>query len=166
MAARDLLADLVGAGLHVAIDDDRLLIRPASRLTACMRAALLEAKAELLVLLRDLQAVPESIDLAPVSAAFADLAHFQALRSRMVLRGWTAPEADAWAGRLAQRDREQDERISCSECRHYYPRRCGNFRRAGLAGSALSRDLAAVLQRCAGFQSVNQDAFAPVHPCG
>ena len=33
MGARDLLADLVGAGLHVATDGDRLLIRPASKLT-------------------------------------------------------------------------------------------------------------------------------------
>ena len=166
MGARDLLADLVGAGLHVAIDGDHLLIRPASRLTDCMRAALLEAKAELLVLLRDLQSVPESIDLAPVSTACGDVVNFHALRPRMVLRGWTVPEAEAWAGRLAQRDRELDERISCTECRHYHPGRCGNFRRAGLAGSALSRDLAAVLQRCAGFQSVNHVDFAPVHHSG
>ena len=163
MGARDLLADLVGAGLHVATDGDRLLIRPALRLTDGIRAALRDAKAELLVLLRDIQSVPESIDLAGADTARADLAEFQALRSRMVLRGWTASEGDAQAARLAKRDREQDERVSCTECRHYHPGRCGNFRRAGLSGSSLSRDLATVLQRCAGFHSVNLVDFAQVH---
>ena len=165
MGARDLLADLVGAGLHVATDGDRLLIRPALRLTDGIRAALRDAKAELLVLLRDIQSVPESIDLAGADTARADLAEFQALRSRMVLRGWTAPEADVQAVRLAKRDREQDERVSCTECRHYHPARCGNFRRAGLSVSVLSRDLVVLLQRCAGFESVILIKYGSVqHP--
>ena len=161
MGARDLLADLVGAGLHVATDGDRLLIRPASKLTDGMRAALRDAKAELLVLLRDIQSVPESIDLAGTDTARADPAEFQALRSRMVLRGWTAPEANLQAARLAKRDREQDERVSCTECRYYNPARCGNFRRTGLSASVLSRDLIILLQRCAGFEPVIRIEFAP-----
>ena len=165
MGARDLLADLVGAGLHVATDGDRLLIRPASKLTDGMRAALRDAKAELLVLLRDIQSVPESIDLAGADTARAELAEFQALRSRMVLRGWTAPEANLQAARLAKRDREQDERVSCTECRHYNPACCGNFRRAGLSASVLSQDLIVLLQQCPGFEPVILIEFAPVqHP--
>ena len=162
MGARDLLADLADAGLRVIVDGDRLLIRPASILTDGMRATLRDAKAELLVLLRDIQSVPESIDLAGADIARADLAEFQALRSRMVLRGWTGSEADAQAARLAKRDREQDERVSCTECRHYHPARCGNFRRAGLSASVLSRELIILLQRCAGFEPVIQIKFAPV----
>ena len=154
MSARDLLAGLADAGLSVTVDGDRLLIRPASRLTDGMREALRDAKVELLVLLRDIQSTPESTDLAGLDTARADLAQFQALRSRMVLRGWTAPEADAQAVRLTKRDREQDERVSCTECRHYHPGRCGNFRRAGLSASVLSRPLIALLQRCPGFESV------------
>ena len=165
MGARDLLADLANAGLRVTVNGDRLLIRPASRRTDGMRAALRDAKAELLVLLRDLQTVPESIDLADEDIERADLAKFQALRSRMVLRGWTAPEADVQAVRLAKRDREQEERVSCTECRHYHPARCGNFRRAGLSASVLSRDLIVLLQWCPGFEPVIQIELASVqHP--
>ena len=51
MAARDLLADLASAGLRVTAEGDRLMIRPASRLTEPLRVALLQAKPELLALL-------------------------------------------------------------------------------------------------------------------
>ena len=51
MGAHDLLADLAGAGLSVTAEGDHLVIRPASRLTDPMRAALREAKLELLALL-------------------------------------------------------------------------------------------------------------------
>ena len=51
MGARDLLADLADAGLRVTTDGDHLVIRPASKLTDPMRAALREAKPELLTLL-------------------------------------------------------------------------------------------------------------------
>ena len=61
------------------------------------------------------------------------------------------PEAEKLAERLVRRDREHDERVSCTDCRHYRPGRCGNHRQAGLYGSEVGRDLAAMLQRCAGF---------------
>ena len=51
MAARDLLADLASAGLSVTAEGDRLMIRPASRLTEPLRVALRQAKPELLALL-------------------------------------------------------------------------------------------------------------------
>lgn len=52
MGARELLADLADAGLSVTADGDRLLIRPASKLTYPLRVALRDAKPELLALLR------------------------------------------------------------------------------------------------------------------
>ena len=39
MGARDLLAELAGAGLSVRAEGERLVIRPASKLTDGMRAA-------------------------------------------------------------------------------------------------------------------------------
>ena len=52
MGARDLLVTLSGAGLSVAAEGDQLVIRPGSKLTEELRAALREAKPELLALLR------------------------------------------------------------------------------------------------------------------
>ena len=51
MGARNLLADLTAAGLSVTAEGDRLVIRPASKLTDPMRAALRDAKPELIALL-------------------------------------------------------------------------------------------------------------------
>ena len=51
MGARELLHDLAGAGLSVTADGEHLVIRPASKLTEPMRAALRSAKPELLALL-------------------------------------------------------------------------------------------------------------------
>ena len=51
MGARGLLAELVSAGFSVEAADDKLLIRPASKLTDDLRAALRQAKPELLQLL-------------------------------------------------------------------------------------------------------------------
>lgn len=51
MGARNLLADLTGAGMSITAEGDRLVIRPASMLTDNMRAALRQAKPELLALL-------------------------------------------------------------------------------------------------------------------
>ena len=58
MGAHDLLADLADVGVTVTVDAGRLVICPASRLTDPMRAALREAKPELLVLLADAAADP------------------------------------------------------------------------------------------------------------
>lgn len=70
--------------------------------------------------------------------------------------GWSEDEADALAERLAIRDRgntagDLDDRVTCAECANYRPGRCGNHRRAGLFTHELGRDLAALLQRCPGF---------------
>ena len=51
MGAHDLLADLADVGVTVTAEAGRLVICPASKLTDPMRAALREAKPELLALL-------------------------------------------------------------------------------------------------------------------
>ena len=80
------------------------------------------------------------------------LALQQARRDRLLRWGWPAAEAAAMADRLTQRDRQHDERVSCTECQHYSPGRCGNHRRADLRTAEVGRELAGLLQRCPGFQ--------------
>ena len=140
MGARELLADLAGAGLSIILDGDRLVIRPASRLTDDMRSALREAKSELLMLLAHNNA-PSTPTLSPL---------FLERRARLLRWGWKEADADALAQRLTTRDHD-DDRVSCTDCRHYRPGRCGNHRRAGLDAAEVGRDLAAMLQRCPAF---------------
>ncbi len=51
MGARDLLADLSAAGFSITADGDKLVVRPSSALTDGIRAALRDAKPQLLALL-------------------------------------------------------------------------------------------------------------------
>jgi TubC N-terminal docking domain len=135
MGARDLLNGLAGAGLTLKVEGDRLLIRPASKLTDDLRHALRSAKPELLALLAD------------------DAERSARTRARLLRWGWPADEADAMAQRLARRDSACDDRVSCAgDCAHYRPGRCGNHKRAGLASAEVGRDLAGLLQRCPGFR--------------
>jgi virulence-associated protein VagC len=46
MGARELLHELAGAGLTITADGDRLLIRPAAKLTDNMRGARCAARGE------------------------------------------------------------------------------------------------------------------------
>ena len=154
MGACALLADLAGAGLSVTTEGDRLVIRPASKLTDPMRAALRAAKPELLALLNGIAPAPDALDLAAVAWTDADIAQFLDRRARLLRWGWGEADAERLADRLALRDREADERVSCTDCRHYRPGRCGNHRRAGLNVADVGRDLAGMLQRCEGFQPV------------
>jgi hypothetical protein len=71
--------------------------------------------------------------------------------------GWAEADAQTLAERLVKRDRDQDGRVSCTDCRHYRLGRCGNHERAGLTSADVGRDLAALLQRCAGFESMKAD---------
>ena len=66
--------------------------------------------------------------------------------------GWPEVEAETLAERLVRRDREVDDRVSCTDCRHYRPGRCGNHNAAGLQSRDVGHDLAAMLQRCPGFK--------------
>lgn len=79
-------------------------------------------------------------------------------RERLQRWGWPLIEAEAMAERLARRDREGDERVSCSDCANYRPGRCVNHKRAGLQSAEVGRDLAAMLQRCPGFSSQHAHA--------
>ena len=96
---------------------------------------------------------PEALDLAAVAWTDADISAFLDRRARLLRWGWAEPDAEKLAERLVKRDREHDERVSCTDCNHYRPGRCGNHRRAGLNVADVGRDLAAMLQRCPGFQS-------------
>ena len=79
----------------------------------------------------------------------ADIARFNDRRARLLSWGWPEPEAEALAERLERRDADDDRR-TCVECSHFR-RRCGNHRRAGQLTPELGRDLAALPQRCPGF---------------
>lgn len=82
----------------------------------------------------------------------AKIQAFTDRRDRLLRWGYSEQDADDLAERLTLRDREQDDRVSCTDCRHYRPGRCGNQARAELHGPEVGRDLAAMLQRCPGFQ--------------
>ena len=83
----------------------------------------------------------------------AACARFVARVSRFLRLGIDATDADDLAERLHLRDVQHDDRSMCVECTHYRPGRCGNHRRAGLSVGDVGRDLAAMLQRCLGFDS-------------
>ena len=150
MGARELLSDLAGAGVSVIAEGDRLVIRPASKLTDPMRAALRDAKPELLALLRG-EADAAPCDTGAVGWTDADIARFIDRRGRLMSWGWPEAEAEKLADKLVQRDRDIDDRVSCTDCHYYRPGRCGNHRHAGLPAPDVGRDLASLLQRCPGF---------------
>jgi hypothetical protein len=148
MDARDVLATLAGAGFAVTAEGDRIVVRPGSRLTDEQRAAVRAVKGELLALLAG----------SGGGWTDADIARFLDRRARLMRWGWPAAEAEALAERLVIRDRssergDTDDRASCTDCRHYQPGRCHNHRHAGLHGQDVGRDLASLLQRCAGFEA-------------
>lgn len=138
MSARDLLADLTAAGFELTAQGGSLVVSPASRLTDAQRAAVRTHRTDLLALVADR-------DAAAVHAARV---------ARLVRQGWDRTAAADVADRLVQRDRSDDSRVACVECRHYRPGRCANHRAAGLQADAVGRELAALLQRCPGFAPV------------
>ena len=60
------------------------------------------------------------------------------------------------AHRLRIRDREQDDRRLCLECRYFKPHRleCNNFEWAGFTQPKLSSNWVSQLQRCLGFEEL------------
>ncbi|MBA3624581.1 MAG: hypothetical protein H0W48_09065 [Methylibium sp.] len=81
----------------------------------------------------------------------AEIATFTARHARLLRRGYGNDDAEDLAERLTLRDRDADNRVICTECQHYRSGRCGNHRAAGLQAPEMGPDLAAMLQRCAGF---------------
>ncbi|MCV2423464.1 hypothetical protein [Paucibacter sp. DJ2R-2] len=71
-------------------------------------------------------------------------------------RGMDDTEADKLADKLLQVDRDQTGQVTCHLCQHFNPRRktCGNFRSAGVGQEV--GELAAMAQRCAGYQEARQ----------
>ena len=76
-------------------------------------------------------------------------------------RGASAQDAERLADRLVNRDRDDDDRRLCLECRHLQgatPWRCGNWFMAGVAvrsgDAGLARDMVMLLQRCPGAHSI------------
>jgi hypothetical protein len=68
-------------------------------------------------------------------------------------RGAAPQDAERLADSLVNRDRDDDDRRLCLECRHLRgagPYRCGNARAAGVHAD-LARDLVLTLQRCHGY---------------
>jgi len=170
MGARDLLRNLAASGITVSMDGCRLIVQPASKLTDEARVALRSSKAELLALLATLQprpnspALPAAADTGPGARYEAEPGHeaertpaeietFTARVSLFRRRGLPVEGAEALAARLALRDRNGEERRVCFECRHLRGGRCSNPRAAMLRSSEVGRDLAALLQRCAGYAS-------------
>jgi len=93
------------------------------------------------------------LDAAAVAEVDGDAARFLSRRARLLRWGWPTSEAEALAEQLARRDSSADSRVSCAECRHYRSGRCGNYRSAGLHANEVGLDLAAILQRCPGFEA-------------
>jgi hypothetical protein len=90
----------------------------------------------------------------------AEIETFTARRYQFTYKGLPSAEAEALADKLVRRDREQDDRRVCLECKHlagYAPAswRCLNWQAAGIAtrssDSQLPADFVVQLQRCDGF---------------
>ena len=100
----------------------------------------------------------------------AEIELFNRRAALFVRRGAGEPQAEAMADSLVRRDREQDDRHVCHECRHLQTAGfggglCGNGAAAGFTvrgwGAGLARDFTAMLQRCPGFAAAGLPATAP-----
>jgi hypothetical protein len=165
MGARELLLDMNAAGMTVEVVGERLLVRPAAKLTDVMRAALRTAKPDLMALLslpasrafsssvlRPYRLTPAQCDAAHAEAwDDAAIARFQARAGHILRHGFSEQDADDLAQRLHLRDVQQDDRVVCLECYRHQPGRCDAHRQAGRMKLDLGHDLAGTLQRCPGF---------------
>lgn len=93
-----------------------------------------------------------ALNLAGVAWTDADIARFLNRRAKLIRWDWSEAEAEKLAERLVLRDREEDEWISCVDCRHCRAGMCSNHKAAGV-GKDLGRQLVEMLQRCPGFES-------------
>lgn len=101
-----------------------------------------------------------SVDVAAEGGALGgwtpeDIQRFIVRRDRLLRWGWQDAEAEAMAERLTMRDRSCDPRVCCLECRQHHQGRCNAPAAAGLQTPVVSRDLAALLQRCHGFEPLS-----------
>lgn len=90
----------------------------------------------------------------------AEINTFSERLQKFTAKGLTRNEGEVLADKLVLRDREQDDRRVCLECKHFAGHgagswRCGNWQAAGIAtrsrDAQLPADLVVQLQRCGGF---------------
>jgi len=157
MGARDVLERAVAAGLELSVEGDLLVVRPKAKLTDDLRAALRQAKPELLALLNRPYRLNQ-IDADRCHWPAWSEREIRAFTARTVLfmrRGLSATDSDDLGERLVLRDRDQDDRKLCVECASYRTGRCITPVAAGLVSDAIGVELAAQLQRCPGFTSAD-----------
>lgn len=155
MGAPDLLRHLCGAGFTVALaEGGGIRVAPSASLTDAHRQAIRDHRAELLSLLATWPDAESDRWCWPHSEAMngAELELYAKRVQQFTRCGISADAADAMADRLVIRDRDQDDRRACLECAAHRPGRCGNYRAARLGANEVGREMAAMLQRCPGFQ--------------
>ena len=90
----------------------------------------------------------------------AEIDMFSVRLHKFTDKGLPRTDGEMLADKLVLRDREQDERRACLECKHFAGYgvgswRCGNWQAAGIAirsrDAQLPADLVVQLQRCGGF---------------
>jgi virulence-associated protein VagC len=98
MGARELLHELADAGFTVEAEGDKLVIRPASKLTDDQRAAVRAAKPDLLALLAEPEPTATAATAAPVDAP----GDWRALHDAFMAHHWRCVHCIA-AGRMPGR---------------------------------------------------------------
>lgn len=143
MGARDLLGELMAAGLSLTIDGDRLIVTPRDRLTDAMRDGIRAHKPDLLALL-----VPAPADDSQ-SPPEPECAHTR----RFLRLGLDTARAEALAAWIKARDLDGDDRRVCAECDHFRPRGrvCGHADLIAIQAPRDLGELATTPQRCPGF---------------
>jgi len=90
----------------------------------------------------------------------AEIQTFESRLHKFIGKGLVRNDSEALADKLVHRDRDQDDRRVCLECKHFAEHgagswRCGNWQAAGVAirscDAQLPADLVVLLQRCDGF---------------
>jgi len=149
VGACDLLQHLEAQGFRLSADGDKVIVRPAGRLTDDIRNAIRCERTAILAALAKRQGT---------EAAWADaeVTSLSERKSRLMRWGWSEFDAEVLAARPVSRARDIDQLVRCIDCMHYRPGRCSNFRRADLSGDEVGRELASLPQRCTGFQLLEQ----------
>ena len=94
----------------------------------------------------------------PYSTAMntAEIDTFTVRLARFTDWGVILEDAERIADRLVIRDREQDDRVVCVECKYLQGLTCRNWIKAGIAikaeGAILPSSFTVLLQRCDGFK--------------
>lgn len=165
MGAPELLQHLRAAGFAIApAERGGIRVMPAGALSDADRQAIRDHRAELLALLGgDASPTPRKPTAArnplpPAAWTEPEITVFNDRYERLLRWGWSEIEAEKLAERLAWRDRDADNRVVCAECRHYRAERCGNHKAAILNVADRGRNLAGLLQRCAGFRAFTEAA--------